>query len=267
MEPSAKIALDCLSALGFRVEPVPQEEGKKRADLLAWWGDAEEYLIEAKERLDGTDFKKLMKKVSDEGMGTISRKVEPSNAFSRKLMKAAQQLKVTPSGPDVVRLIWLYAGHPDATHELDCVEKRLLGDAQLVVINLHTDIPSVEGMKTCYGYCDNDFRRMPHVHGAVRCSSRGMRLLVNPYCSEREKLRESRFYELMGSKSAITDPEHEEQRGEAWLVDDDWGSFGDPPDATAYLIRKYDRRFNVGTDTSFVGLVAGPPLTSHDLSK
>lgn len=267
MEPSAKIALECLSALGFRVEPVPQKEGEKRADLRAWWGNTEEYLIEAKERLDGSDFKKLMKKVSAEGMGTISRKVEPSNAFSRKLMKAATQLKETPASAEAIRLIWLYAEHPDAAHELDCIQKRLLGDAQLVVINVNTNIPSVEGVKTCYGFHDNDFRRMPHVHGAVRCSPGGLLLLVNPYCSDQKALRKSRFYELMETESAVIDPEQEEDRDEAWLVTNDWDRFDDPPDTRAYVVHKYDRRFNVMTDSTFLGLVAGPPLKSNELLK
>lgn len=243
MEPSTEVALECLVSLGFRVEQVPQNV-VKRADLRAWWGDAEEYLIEAKERFDGAEFKELMRKISDEGMGTLSRKVEASNAFSRKLMKAAAQLKETPVGSSAVRLIWLYAGHPDATHELECVQRRLLGTAQLVVIN--PEIPSVDGVKTCYGFYTNDFRRMPHVHGAVLCSPRGLSLLVNPYSIDQQNLRGSQLYQLMAGESAVVDPEREEERGGAWLVANNWDCFDSPPDATAYVNRKYNRRFNQG---------------------
>src|SRR5690606_15142505 len=98
--------------------------------------------------------------------------------------------------------------------------------------------PSVEGVRTCYGFHDNDFRRMQHVHGAVRCSSKGLQLLVNPYCAGRDNLRRSQFHVLMKSKAAVIDPECEEERREAWLVARDWDRFDNPPDAGVYVIRK-----------------------------
>lgn len=241
------------------MEPVPEADGEERADLRAWWKDSDEYLVEAKGRLGGTEFQELVRKVSDEGMGTLSRSVETSNAFSRRLMKAAEQLQNTPAGPDVIRLIWVYADHLDGFHELECVQKRLLGDAQLVVID--PLVPSFKGIKTCYGYHNNDFRRMPHVHGAILCAPNGFRLIVNHYSPEQDRLRSSHLYQLLTEESAVTDPALEEQGGEAWLVASDWETYGNPADSCAYVRYKYGKRFNVMTGSTFLGLVAGGPLT------
>jgi len=131
MELSTETASKFLEAAGFRVERIAasNKQGEKRADLRAWYG-VEEYLIEAKSRDLGDEIKALHADAEKGGSAYMTRTADRLNSVSRSLLNAGRQLASTPAGSNAFRVIWVFAGHHDAKHELSLVHTRLHGKAR-----------------------------------------------------------------------------------------------------------------------------------------
>lgn len=247
MEDSAKSALLCLQDLGFRVEVVPTSNNSRRADIRAWHGD-EEYIVEAKGRDLGDVIQNVHRRARAEGFAEITRLVQPSNAFSKKLLGAGNQLRQTPSGPGAFQLIWVFAAHDDENFEIECIEKRLHGIAELVVVNPKTLEVST---RPCFYYSGNDFRRMQHVHGAILCCRSGLRLLLNSFCPSREQFRSSSLYRRFADSGVAIDPELLESDGAAFVIGADFSSNGAANAQWAYIKAKYGALTSKMMETQF----------------
>lgn len=234
MEQSTRVTIESLADLGFDAKLIPTAD-EKRADLVMRDGD-HEYLIEAKGRDVEHRWAGLVQQAEGEGIATMARAVAPWAAISSMLMRAGRQLAQTPAAAEAFRLIWVVALHDDDDFVLECVQRRLHGRAMLTVmapggLSLTT--------KSCFYYDENDFRRLRHVDAAVLCGRNGLKMFINSFAPRRGRFRESRLYSTFSEANACCDPELYEQKGEAFLMGDDFGSADAPNAAWAYLKGKY----------------------------
>jgi hypothetical protein len=252
-EPSARSAMECLGALGCAVEVIAHTD-QPRADLRATWGP-DEYIVEAKGRDLSVAIRQLHREASKTGAVTHTRDLEPSNAVSSKLLRAAEQLASTPGRVGAFRLIWVLAAHEDEAFELECVARTLHGKVQVSIIDPMALTVSV---KTCYYYSANDFIRMPEVCGAILCGAHGFRLLVNSFSEARVAFRRSVLYGALADAGAIEDPELIEAQGDAFLIGSDFRPSSAGKDCWRYLLDKYGARTSLMREVQFQGLAVWP---------
>ncbi len=244
-------AKTCLAGNGFAVEDIPVVSGERRADLRVRWSD-EEYLIEAKGKSETTSWFALLSEAGKRGLATTARKVKQWNAVSAVIRDAHDQLVATPAGDRAFRLLWLVAAHPDSSFVLSSVERCLYGLENLVAIR-STRQPLET--RVCYYYSHSDFLRFPALDAAILSTREAGRMCINSFSPRRDQLRMSRLYEILAQSGTIQDPEIEEKRGHAFLID---GPINRSPKGEQwnFLRQKYGYKTCVMGDSYFNGLVS-----------
>ncbi len=248
---SKRHAKICLAGNGFAVEDVPEVPGERRADLRVRWHD-EEYVIEAKGRSETAAWRALFSEVRAHGVATIRREVKQVNAISALIRTAYKQLLATPADNRAFRILWLVAAHPDSSFVLTSVEKRLYGLEDIVAIGSARRPPET---RRCYYYSHSDFLRFPGLDAAILSTREAGRICINSFSPRRDRLRMSRLYEILAQRSAVQDPEIEEKRGQAFLIDGridqsrTWEQW-------TFLQKKYGYKTCVMNDSYFNGVVS-----------
>jgi len=240
----------CLAGNGFAVEDVPQVPGQPRADLRVRWHD-EEYLVEAKGKTETAGWCALLSEARAQGVATIGREVKKVNAISAVIRKAHKQLLATPADNHAFRILWLVAAHPDSNFVLASVEKRLYGLENLVAVRSPRRQPET---RPCYYYCHSDFLRFPGLDAAILSTKEAGRMCINSFSSRRDQLRMSRLYQILAENGAIRDPEIEEERGHAFLIEDRINRSA-RGEQWNFLRKKYGYKTCVMADSYFNGLV------------
>lgn len=254
-EPSTEFARVVLTNEGFAVADIDVAPGERRADLRVSYG-AEEYLVEAKLRSPHQGWLALMRQVAAEGYATAARPVDPWNSLSSTILEAYEQLTSTPAGADVFRVLWVAALHDDGDFVIACLEKRLLGTQRLVAVgpNIFTQPKIVD----CYHHAHNDFQRCQQLHAAVVGSKTGARLLVNYFSPDRDRFRRSRLHAMFSAHGAVVDAEIEVERGEAFMLGDDFSGMRDGPSQWSYIRDRYGCGTSVMVDSQFAGVLSIP---------
>lgn len=241
----------CLSGNGFSVEDILRVPGERRADLRVRWQD-EEYVIEAKGKTETVTWRTLVSEARAHGLATIGREVKQVNAVSALIRNAYKQLLATPAGDRAFRILWLVAAHPDSSFVLSSVEKRLYGLENLVAIRSSREPPET---RVCYYYSHSDFLRFPRLDAAILSTREVGHICINSFSPRRDQLRLSRLYEILAQSGAVQDPEIEEKRGHAFLID---GLINRSPrgEQWNFLRKKYGYKTCVAGDSYFNGLVS-----------
>lgn len=241
----------CLAGNGFAVEDIPVAPRENRADLSVRWHD-EEYVIEAKGRSETTAWRALLSEARAHGVATIGREVKQVNAISALIRTAYRQLLATPASDRALRILWLVAAHPDSSFVLTSVEKRLYGLEDLVAIRSARKPPET---RRCYYYSQSDFPRFPGLDAAILSTREAGRMCINSFSPRREQLRMSRLYEILAQSSAVQDPEMEEKRGHAFLIDRRINR-SHTGEQWSFLQKKYGYKTCVMNDSYFNGVVS-----------
>ena len=241
MEISKEAAQRFFAEAGFVVEEIPEsrKENEQRADLRVFYNQ-EAYLIEAKGNEKSTLPDTFYSSLITHRISNISRHVKPWNGISGKLITASKQLLKTPKNNTDFQIIFICALHEDSSFHLECIEKRLNGQAMLGFKK--SNLSSI-GFKPCYYYDYCDFPRMPHVHAAILLGPQGFRLLINTFCPNRTQFRNSYLYSLFSE--SLCDPEQQEKSGTAYLIGNDFK----PNEQTKW--QYLQSRYGVGTSRSF----------------
>jgi hypothetical protein len=244
-------AKTCLRSNGFTVEDIRPVPGERRADLRVRWR-GEEYIIEAKSKTETATWRTLVSEARAQGLATIGREVKQVNAVSALIRNAYKQLLATPAGDRAFRILWLVAAHPDSSFVLSSVEKRLYGLENLVAIRSSREPP---GTRVCYYYSHSDFLRFPGLDAAILSTREGGHICINSFSPRRDQLRMSHLYEILAQSGAVQDPEIEEKRGHAFLID---GLLNRSPrgEQWNFLWKKYGYKTCVMGDSYFNGLVS-----------
>jgi hypothetical protein len=241
----------CLAGNGFAVEDVPRFPGERRADLIVRWRD-EEYVVEAKGKAETAAWRDLLSEAQAYGVATIEREVKQVNAISALIRTAYKQLLATPADNRAFRILWLVADHPDSSFVLTLVEKRLYGLEDLVAISSARRPPET---RRCYYYSHSDFLRFPGLDAAILSTREAGRMCINSFSPRRDQLRMSRLYEILPQRGAVQDPEIEEKRGQAFLIDGRI-SQSRTGERWNFLQKKYGYKTCVVNDSYFNGLVS-----------
>lgn len=219
-EPSAELARDFFTWLGFQVEDIPTIDGQKRADLRAVL-DGEEHVLEAKERLPHFEWRAAMQQAEAQGYAITTRAIEPWQTLSNTILKAHAQLVATPAGSDAFRILCIFAPHSDDDFVISCVEKRLIGVQLLMAYRSLREPPEPID---CYYYDENDFERCPGIDAALLFARDGARLLINHYSANRERFLTSYLCTTLMAKAerAVIDAVSETQAGRGFMLDKDF---------------------------------------------
>ena len=241
----------CLAGNGFAVEDVPQVPGERRADLRVRWNN-EEYVIEAKGKTETDTWRALLSEARANGVATIGREVKQVNAISALIRNAHKQLLATPADNQAFRILWLVAPHADSNFVLASVEKRLYGLENLVAVRSPRRPPET---RLCYYYCHSDFLRFPGLDAAILSTQEAGHMCINSFSPLRGQLRMSRLYEILAQSGAVRDPEIEEKRGHAFLIEG-WVNRSSTYEQWNFLRKKYGYKTCVMADSYFNGLVS-----------
>lgn len=250
-ELSTEHARKQLSLMGFAVSDIGIVPNEKRADLLASF-EEEEYVIEAKLREPHSKWKSLIEDVSKNGTSNISRDVKPWNALSSTIKEAYLQLQDTPASPNAFRLLWIVAPHNDSEFVIKCLKIRLLGTADLVIINGFDCQPSI---KKCYHYFSNDFERSPQLDAVVIGDKKSGQLLVNCYSKNKATFRASKLYTFLDKSNAVIDPEIHSKDGSYLIISTEFNGIRDGKSQWQYLKDKYGIQTSLMYGSYFNGLV------------
>ncbi|MBP7683998.1 MAG: hypothetical protein KBB95_18975 [Deltaproteobacteria bacterium] len=208
----------CLEQLGFHVERIPEAGSSRSADLRATHG-CEEYIVEAKERSPQEAWLALREAAMHGPSEPLYRDVEPWSGIRRRISHAYTQLDATHGSDGAFRLLWVVAPHGDHDFVLECVEKSLLGT---VTLGVFSGMCEEIGTRDCFNYEFARFRQTPRMVCAVLSSSRGGRLVVNPFARDRDAFRRSHLYGEFERARAVVDPERLVEAGDALLIDEDF---------------------------------------------
>jgi len=240
-----------LSLMGFTVTDIDTNPNEKRADLLASF-EEEEYVIEAKLRMPHSDWRKLIEDASLKGVSTISRDMKPWNALSSTIKEAYRQLQATPASPNAFRLLWIFAPHNDSEFVIECLKIRLLGTADLAIINGFDCQPSI---KKCYHYFSNDFEKSPQLDAVVIGDKKSGQLLVNCYSKNKVTFRASKLYTFLDKSNAVIDPEIHSKDGSYLIISTEFKGIRDGKSQWQYLKDKYGIQTSLMYGSYFNGLV------------
>jgi hypothetical protein len=254
-EASTEHARLVLAGEGFKVEDIPEAPPNKRADLRVWAGE-EEYIVEAKLRAPHDGWLELMKKVGAEGYASTSRQIDPWSSLSSTILQAHAQLAATPAGPGAFRVLWAVALHADDGFVISCLEKRLLGSVQIVLIDPMA--LKVGDIVTCYHHASNDFERCPQLDAAVLGTRTGANLFINYFSERRAALRASRLHGVFDAHGAVVDPEVQAASGKAYMLGNDFEGPRDGKTQAAYLRKKHGIMGNVMMEFQFAGMAMVP---------
>jgi len=244
-------AKKCLAGEGFIVEEIPTARNERRADLRAAWSN-EEYVIEAKGKNQTASWTSLVSEAKRGALASTSRDVKPWNALSAVIRDANEQLSSTPASNTAFRVLWLVAAHNDSAFVLSCIEKRLFGLENVVVIKSFHTLPIV---KPCYYHSHSDFIRFPDLDAAILSNLQTGYMCVNSFSHRREALRSSRLYSILNKRGAVRDPEIAESEGIAFLIAENI-NHSSSGGQWKYLKEKYGYGTCVMMDTQFNALLS-----------
>lgn len=219
-EESKQFATRFFESLDHRVISIETaaELGELRADLLVEY-EQDVFVVEAKSKAEHAEFLEHMKRVRDLGTSVLDRTIDPWNALSSTIEKAARQLQATPAPAHAVRLLWASCLHADWRFVLEAIQRRLFGTVLLSRFVQQSDaLPTMLDPQECFYYGPADFPRYRMLDGAILACPKGARLLVNEFGERADQLRRTAFHHRMNEGGLVTDPVALEASGQAMAI-------------------------------------------------
>ena len=219
-------------SLGYVVTRIPESSDGQQADYSIENG-IDQFIAEVKSRGQDVEFERSMEQFGHaESQQTTGR----SNPISKQISVATRQIAATADQePSSLRVIVFVAAGDDPDMQVEQFQATLYGRVYL----LREGDAGVVAVP-CFYFTFSDFFRFNDVDAAVVITPAGARLYINSFAGRRDRLRQSKLHKVLSAAGAVTDPEAQEQRGDAFLADTDI----DRRDETAildYVRRKYGR--------------------------
>ena len=200
MEDAKQFATVVLSALGCRVEPIPESEDK-RADLRAT-DDTSTYLVEVKHKLDDSDlFRDHAERLAHGEIVSSSALTTHNNRISAIIKHGRDQLDRTPGPPDAFRLIWFHADGIDRDLHWKRAFATFYGR-----VHLWPKEPPGEDVVECYYFDYSAAWSFPSVSAMVLSDDQGLLLLLNEFSKHTDRFCHTAFYSRFVSNNAVVDP-------------------------------------------------------------
>lgn len=249
---SVQNAIVALEAMGIKVKPVPRIEGKKTADLHAW-DSQDEYAIEVKSSHELAEFEA---QAQQETLVTQSMDLGRSNAMSKVIRDAAEQLKSTVSRDDQFQIMWfrpeqLYHGK-EVMHQL---VSTLYGLAYL------PELGNDSGDRTnpCFFLHFNKFYEEKDLDGVVVHIGGTGKIFLNPLSNRHGAFRRSEVCKYFDKQDVVFDPNKFVSQGNAYDASDIEGSRKDLSKIISKLGEKYGKRFGPPFSMmAFTGIASVP---------
>lgn len=224
----------CLEALGFLVQDLPQPRLRKHAELRATC-ECDDYVIRAVPRIPDGGWLERHEAIDEFGQRSIDRELRP--LFAERIREAERQLASTPAAADAIRLAW-FGADGDDEYALRCVEACLLGTRH---------VPFAGGSIDVYGFAYSELWRCTDLDAAVLANASGLRLVVNPYSENLERVRESSLYLELAARGAVVDAALEVAEGRALMIGSDFVGQRDGRAQWSYLLGKYGASFSIAS--------------------
>lgn len=219
---------------GFGVEQIPEEQGRRTADLRVT-ESANTYYIEVKLKEDDEEaLERERERLKQGEIVNQSESLGRDNSLSGIIRDGADQLRSYPSNGNTFKLIWIHAGGEDPVLQMSQVHGTLYGPVHLL------DASSGGGVRLCYYYTFNEFFNLRNgLDGVVISSEKEMQLCINNFSPRAVALRASGLYNWL--RGGICDPEALEQSGEAYSIHDCNCSRNNAEEVLEFARNKYER--------------------------
>lgn len=217
-------------------QEIPVEPPEKRADIYI---PDDKGLIEVK---TNEDLKRELQSLQLESVVTRSVPMTYSNAIDAIIDDASKQLTGTKQYEADYRLIWYLSDDSVAAERFGLT---FYGLVHLVDLAEMGTTPNSCASYPCYGFRYAAAYNNRAVDAAVVQFTEGSLektgLLLNPFANN-SKFKESRLYAFFQNNAAITDPQQEIQRGDAFVVEENDGvNLGQTASVLAFVRTKYRR--------------------------
>ncbi len=200
MDDAEQRARQVLSAMGCRVEKIPESD-EKRADLRATDNDST-YLIEVKQRLDDPQlFRGHAQRMARGEVVARRAPTAHNNATSKILKHGRAQLEATPGPSDAFRLIWLHAGGIDRDLRWKQAFSTFYGRVHLLAKD-----PPGQNVIQCYYFDYSAARSMRSLDGMVLSDDRGLQLCLNEFSSRIDRFCGTALYRRFAKDNSVVDP-------------------------------------------------------------
>lgn len=208
MKDAEQLTRDALLAMGFRVEAIPEADGK-RADFRATDGDST-YLVEVKHKLDDPEL--LRDHATRMARGEVVTRAELTghkNRISAILKNGREQLDNTPGASNAYRLIWFHADGIDRDLRWKQAFSTFYGR-----VYLWPKEPPGECVVECYYFDYSAAWSIPSVDGMILSDAHRVQLCLNEFSGSINGLCTTSLHERFANHNAVVDPRKLVARGD-----------------------------------------------------
>jgi len=206
-------ARTCLEHLGLKVQGVADEHAESRADYIAS-DHACSYIVEVKGPGEDEDF---AEELIAHGKATRIQPDARTNPLSRKIRKAAKQMRATPAPADAFHVIALVTGEIDTRLKASQYVATLYGIENLFVL----EGEELHGPTSCYYFTFSEFFELRDVEAALILTPSPSILCPNKFAHRSKEFTESGLYSSHRMRNEIVDPEAAEGTGKAFIANTD----------------------------------------------
>jgi hypothetical protein len=204
-----------LKEFGFAVTPIFGTPDSPHADLSAT-KDGMRTIIEVKARLEDPIFKELLPVISRDGSGMYRAGSGKTNAFSKKVKVAADQLKSSASSTDF-RCLWFLIQENQSVEVGDQIRGTLLG-RRFLLGGKEDNSEGIAQAEPCYVLSRADFFRFPEIDAAIIDFFGKADMIVNPASPRYMELKKWPLWKAFKEHDAIRDILEEERLKKAYVV-------------------------------------------------